>query len=112
MLSIILTCAPAPTCPYDYFKVGGAAVLVGGAIQGVTQIVRGVAATPDAIIQPSKGKWWNENEGKWIETNLTNEAKALESVPSDDKDILGKAEAAMEDDAKTSGGADTKVADM
>ena len=112
MLSIILTCAPAPTCPYDYFKVGGAAVLVGGAIQGVTQIVRGVAATPDAIIQPSKGKWWNENEGKWIETNLTNEAKALESVPSDDKDILGKAEAAMEDDAETSGGGDAKVADM
>jgi len=92
--------------------VGGAVVLLGGAVQGVTQIVRGVAATPDAIVQPSKGRWWNENEGKWIETNLENEAKSLESVPSDDKDILGKAEAAMEDDAKTSGGGETKVADM
>ena len=92
--------------------VGGAVVLLGGAVQGVAQIVRGVAATPDAIVQPSRGRWWNENEGKWIETNLEDEAKSLESVPSDDKDILGKAEAAMEDDAKTSGGGDTKVADM
>jgi len=90
--------------------VGGAAVLVGGTVQGVAQIVRGVAAQPDAMIQPSKGKWWNEHEGKWIETNLEDESKALSGVPSDDKDILGAAqdEIAEETSGDGSGAANVK----
>lgn len=71
--------------------VGGAAMAIGGVAQGATQIVRGVINTPSAMIEPRKGKWWNENEGKWIETNLEEDAKALESVPKDDKDIIGEA---------------------
>mmetsp|Transcript_7093 Transcript_7093/g.12831 ORF Transcript_7093/g.12831 Transcript_7093/m.12831 type:complete len:555 (-) Transcript_7093:96-1760(-) len=83
--------------------VFGAVLAVGGLVQGTTQIVRGIYNTPNAIVQPRKGKWWNENDGKWIETNLEEEAKALEKVPKDDKDILGEAL----DDAEKAAGADS-----
>merc|ERR1712083_160453 len=46
-----------------------------------------------------KGKWWDENQGKWIETNLETEAELLSNVPADDEDILGDARA--DDDEKT-----------
>lgn len=58
---------------------------------GVTQVVRGVKATPNAIIEPRRGKWWNDIEGKWILTNLDEERKAMADVPEDDDDILGDA---------------------
>ena len=58
---------------------------------GVTQVVRGVASTPKAIIEPRRGKWWNDIEGKWILTNLDEERKAMASIPEDDDDILGDA---------------------
>ncbi|KAL7518425.1 hypothetical protein ACHAWX_003248 [Stephanocyclus meneghinianus] len=71
--------------------IGGAAVIVSGAVGGVTQVVRGIAATPDAIIEPRRGKWWNDIEGKWIITNLEDELKAMANIPEDDDDILGEA---------------------
>lgn len=55
---------------------------------GVVQIVRGVGAQPEAMMAPSKGKWWDENEGKWIYTNLEDEAKSMIDVPEDDSDLL------------------------
>lgn len=71
--------------------VGAVTVATVGAVSGVAQIGRGVAATPAAITQPRKGKWWDENEGKWVETNLATEAENLKNIPEDDDDILGKA---------------------
>jgi len=46
-------------------------------------------AVPASITEPRKGKWWDENEGKWVETDLTKEKAMLESVPEDNSDILG-----------------------
>jgi len=68
--------------------VGGTVGLVGGAVQGVTRIVRGAAATPGAIMEPTRGKWWNDVEGKWILTNLDKEQKALLDIPEDDSDLV------------------------
>jgi len=79
--------------------VGAAAVAVTSAISGVSQIVRGVAAIPKSISEPRKGNWWDENEGKWVETDLTQEKEKLKGVPDDDKDILGDL-AAEADSAK------------
>ena len=55
----------------------------------MTQVVRGVANTPAAVMAPRKGKWWNENEGAWIMTNLDDEKRWLGSQPDDNDDILG-----------------------
>jgi len=71
--------------------VGGVALALGGAVQGLTQVIRGAAATPEAIIAPSQGKWWNEVEGKWILTNLHDENQKMLDIPEDDEDILGDA---------------------
>jgi hypothetical protein len=71
--------------------VGSVAMIVGGAVKGITQLVLGVIAIPESISGPAHGKWWNDVEGKWVETNLTFEMKGLEQVPEDDRDILGNA---------------------
>ncbi|KAL7461338.1 hypothetical protein ACHAXS_001757, partial [Conticribra weissflogii] len=77
--------------------VGGAAMAVGGAVQGATQMIRGVAAVPDSVMEPRRGKWWNDVEGKWIFTNLDDESKSLIDVPEDDDDILRDAKKDAED---------------
>ena len=70
--------------------LGAVVVAVGGVLQGVTQIVRGVVATPEAFTAPRQGKWWNENEGKWVKTSLPEEVEnVLKGAPDDDQDILG-----------------------
>lgn len=71
-----------------------------GAVQGVTQVVRGAVNTPDAIIEPHRGKWWNDMEGKWILTNLDDETKAMLDIPEDDDDILGDANKEAEGSTK------------
>lgn len=83
--------------------IGGIAVAVGGAVQGVMQIARGAAATPSAMIEPGRGKWWNDVEGKWILTNLEEEHKGLMDIPEDDDDILGEAKKDAEDSTKPPG---------
>lgn len=83
--------------------LGGAAVGVAGAVQGVTQVVRGAAATPSALMEPRKGKWWNDAEGKWILTNLDNERTAYLDIPEDDDDILGDAKKEADDSTKPAG---------
>mmetsp|Transcript_31922 Transcript_31922/g.52673 ORF Transcript_31922/g.52673 Transcript_31922/m.52673 type:complete len:539 (+) Transcript_31922:152-1768(+) len=65
-------------------------VAAGGVVQGASQIVRGVANTPEAIVAPYKGKWWNENEGKWMFTNLDDESRWLDVQSEDNEDILGE----------------------
>jgi hypothetical protein len=42
-------------------------------------------------MEPSRGKWWNDVEGKWILTNLEIEQVAFIDIPEDDDDILGDA---------------------
>lgn len=68
--------------------VGAVGLGVGGAVSGVSQIVQGTVAVPKAIAAQSKGQWWNEVEGRWVSTNLQEDAASLETVPIDDKDIL------------------------
>lgn len=71
--------------------VQAANVAAGGIVVGVAQIVRGVATTPTAVIAPMHGKWWNSNEGRWVLTNLDEEARWLQTQPRFDEDILGEA---------------------
>ncbi|KAL9186699.1 hypothetical protein ACHAXT_005937 [Thalassiosira profunda] len=92
--------------------IGGAALAVGGVVQGTTQVVRGVAATPGAVMEPTKGKWWNDNEGKWILTNLDEERQTMLDIPEDDDDILGEAKKMAEEGTKPAGDVTaSKVAD-
>eukprot|EP00569_Conticribra_weissflogii_P001417 CAMPEP_0171353966 /NCGR_PEP_ID=MMETSP0878-20121228/44463_1 /TAXON_ID=67004 /ORGANISM="Thalassiosira weissflogii, Strain CCMP1336" /LENGTH=541 /DNA_ID=CAMNT_0011859923 /DNA_START=76 /DNA_END=1701 /DNA_ORIENTATION=- len=80
--------------------VGGAAMAVGGAVQGATQMIRGVAAVPDSVMEPRRGKWWNDVEGKWILTHLDDESKSLIDIPEDDEDILREAKKDADDATK------------
>lgn len=80
--------------------LGGAAMVVGGAVSGVTSIVRGIAATPDAMTAPSKGKYWCEATGKWVKTDLPKEMAAM---PANDDDLLGKLEAEIDQAGKPTG---------
>ena len=84
--------------------VGAAALAVGGATMGVMQIVRGIGAQPEAMMAPSKGKWWDENQGKWVYTNLVDEAKTMVDVPEDDSDLLKEIEEEIDMRASTVGG--------
>jgi curved DNA-binding protein CbpA len=59
-------------------------------------MVRGVAAVPKSFSEPRKGNWWDENEGKWIETDLNEEKSNLKGIPEDDRDILGEIAAEAE----------------
>jgi hypothetical protein len=70
--------------------LGGAMSAVGGVLKGTSQIVRGVASVPKSISGPIKGMWWNDIDGKWVETNLVKEEISLSILPEDDKDILGE----------------------
>lgn len=61
-------------------------------------MVRGVLTTPEAIVAPSRGKWWNDNEGKWVKTNLLEERKWLLVQPEFNEDILGDHVVVVSDD--------------
>jgi hypothetical protein len=75
--------------------LGAVVAVVGGAIGGVSQVVRGVAAIPASISEPRKGNWWDENEGKWVETDLIKEKAKLEGIPEDDKDVRQKSDCSL-----------------
>ncbi|GKY96621.1 hypothetical protein MPSEU_000621700 [Mayamaea pseudoterrestris] len=81
--------------------VGGAGILLGGAVSGATQIVRGVLAAPEAAMAPRQGKWWNDVEGRWVLTKMSEESATLNGVPDDDGDLLGKIQADLDDQAST-----------
>ncbi len=77
----------------------------------VTQVLRGVAAVPEAIIAPRQGKWWNEASHEWIHTDLSKV-----DVPQSDDDLLGGLESELDaaGELKTGAGAvkDTYYYDM
>ncbi|RLO09465.1 hypothetical protein DYB28_015942, partial [Aphanomyces astaci] len=55
--------------------LGTASAMVGGgAVTGVTQIARGIAATPRAIISSNENKVWNGETNQWYVYNLQEEA--------------------------------------
>jgi uncharacterized protein with PIN domain len=69
--------------PFQYFKIAGA-------VSGVSQMVRGIVNTPEAIMAPRQGKWWNELEGRWTKTDLPIDFKeTCMDAPEDDADLLG-----------------------
>mmetsp|Transcript_8455 Transcript_8455/g.18230 ORF Transcript_8455/g.18230 Transcript_8455/m.18230 type:complete len:554 (+) Transcript_8455:210-1871(+) len=88
----------------------GADCLGGGLVTGVSQIARGVAATPNAIIAPSRGYWWNGASGKWMQTYLLEEERWINGEPKYDEDILG--EMALPEDERTRSGKAKVVKDM
>lgn len=48
--------------------VAGAAVLpVVGVAIGATQIVRGVCNTPEAIVETTRGRYWDESKREWVD---------------------------------------------
>lgn len=71
---------------------GATCLTAAGAAMGVTQIVRGVVNTPEAIAQVQAGKRWDSKLGVWVpdHSNLRQEASEIagESAdgPSDDSD--------------------------
>ncbi|EEH54511.1 uncharacterized protein MICPUCDRAFT_34846 [Micromonas pusilla CCMP1545] len=56
---------------------------------GATQIVRGIANTPEAIAEANAGKRWNRRTREWVTEDLVKEALKLAEI--DDETILEKA---------------------
>ena len=81
--------------------VGAVALIVGGAVSGVTQILRGVAAVPQAVMAPRQGKWWNANQHEWIYTDLS---KMAGSIPDNDDDLLKGIEDELDASSRPTGG--------
>lgn len=69
-------------------------------------MVQGVAAIPGQITGPRQGKWWNDNDGLWVKTNMEEEKEEVSKVPADDQDILGGAEEEAENALDSSFSAD------
>lgn len=84
--------------------MNGDVLRISGVTMGIMQIVRGVGAQPEAMMAPSKGKWWDDNEGKWVYTNLQEEAKSMTDVPEDDSDLLQDIAEEIDLRASTAGG--------
>ena len=80
--------------------LGGAGMILGGAVSGVSQIVRGVVATPKAHMAKKAGKWWNESTHQWVLTNLEEDMK---TCPATDDDLLKKVEAEVDAAGKPTG---------
>lgn len=83
--------------------VGAVSVAAGGVVKGVTTAVRGVANTPEAVMAPGQGKWWNENDGEWIVTNLEDEQRWSNLQPENDDDILGEVRSMFKTDDEDDG---------
>ena len=90
--------------------LGAAGIAVGGVVQGVVQVGRGVAAVPQQMVAPARGKWWNDQEDRWVFTDMSKEAEGLKSIPADDSDILGGIQSDL-DQGKTDGSLTKEVKD-
>lgn len=66
--------------------------------EAVTQVVRGVAAVPQAVLAPRQGKWWNESTRTWVYTDMT-----LVEFPENDDDLLQGLESELYAAAKPTG---------
>lgn len=78
---------------------GACLVVTHGCCDGFSMIIRGCCAIPASLTEPRKGKWWAENEGEWVVTNLETEAQKMAEIPEDDMDILGQ----VKEDSKPDG---------
>ena len=90
--------------------LGAAGIAVTGVVSGVVQVGRGVAAVPQQMVAPSQGKWWNDNEDRWVLTDINKEKEGLAAVPADDSDILGGIQNDL-DQGKTDQSLSTEVKD-
>lgn len=88
--------------------VGAVALIVGGAVSGVTQILRGVAAVPQAVMAPRQGKWWNANQHEWVYTDLN---KMAGTIPDNDDDLLKGIEDELDAASRPTEGGDDNVKD-
>mmetsp|Transcript_62736 Transcript_62736/g.127825 ORF Transcript_62736/g.127825 Transcript_62736/m.127825 type:complete len:543 (-) Transcript_62736:1410-3038(-) len=84
----------------------------GGVVTGMSQIARGVTATPTFVIAPTRGYWWNDRLGQWVQTKLLEEEQWIKTEPVYDEDILG--EMALPEEERPSNKTDKndKVKDM
>ena len=57
--------------------VVGAALAVGGAVTGISQVCRGVYHTPGAIKASQKGQVWDDDTQSWIDYSLPKEANTF-----------------------------------
>jgi hypothetical protein len=69
---------------------------------GVVQVVRGVAATPEAIYEPLRGKRWDSVTREWVWEDLQEE---VHTTPSSDDDVLAASEVRRQQLAKFFGAA-------
>ena len=104
-----ITCIPHTLMSFSCLLFS--ATTISGVLSGVSQIGRGIVATPESIAAPRQGKWWNEFEGRWIKTSLPQEeATVLKGVPEDDGDILGSIQKEIDQSTTDLGGGTTTAA--
>lgn len=72
----------------------------------VTQVLRGIAAVPEAVTAPKQGKWWNESIHAWVYTDLSKM-----QVPENDDDLLGNIQAELDASGKPTGASTGAVKD-
>ena len=72
----------------------------------MTQILRGVAAVPEAVTAPRQGKWWNEATHQWVYTDLSKT-----EVPENDDDLLKDLESELDASGNPTGANDGAVKD-
>uniref|UniRef100_A0A7S1IRL5 J domain-containing protein n=2 Tax=Eutreptiella gymnastica TaxID=73025 RepID=A0A7S1IRL5_9EUGL len=92
--------------------LGAVVFPVWGTTVGVTQMVRGVINTPEALAEERNGKKWDDTLRQWVEYNLKDAAAQIPNT--DDEDILGAARnrASKSQKASSSGGSKTGPVDM
>lgn len=72
----------------------------------VTQVLRGIAAVPEAMTAPRQGKWWNEATHSWVYTDLSKT-----EVSESDEDLLGDLKAELDAAGEPTGTTDGAVKD-
>eukprot|EP01060_Flectonema_neradi_P027561 TRINITY_DN3716_c0_g4_i2.p1 TRINITY_DN3716_c0_g4~~TRINITY_DN3716_c0_g4_i2.p1 ORF type:complete len:535 (+),score=110.71 TRINITY_DN3716_c0_g4_i2:103-1605(+) len=96
--------------------VAGTGIALGGIGVGISQFVRGVGNTPEAISEMCKGKKrWDEETRQWIQDDLEAEKIAMLAFGNDD-DIYSSAKKRAEEEAASAKpsatSSDKEVADM
>jgi curved DNA-binding protein CbpA len=93
--------------------LGGLALAGGGLIAGATQVVRGVANTPEAISQVQLGKRWDPEVGAWVDdtTDLRGEEKQAAGIDPD-KDSDEEAARGTDENGRQKQVADTVYYDI
>ena len=89
---------------------------LGGVGIGLSQVIRGISNTPEAISELCKGKRrWDQDTRQWIQDDLEREKISMREF-GNDEDIYSSAVKRADDEknksTSTTGSEDKKVADM